>query len=341
MAQVGFIGCAHIHVPGFVNMLSKRSDIKVAAMWDDDKRRSSVWAERAGARVADSAEAILNDKSIDAVVICSETNKHEALVRATAKAKKHLFVEKPLGAGSQDAYAMAKEIEAAGVLFQTGYFQRSDAKHQFIKTLIDAGALGQITKVYGSNAHPGALENWFKAKPDAVHEDWHWMTQTNESGVGGFGDLGTHALDILLWWLGDVSLATAQLDPVSNTYGCDESGQGLMRFKNGAIGTLSAGWVDRADPVKYMVSGTDGHAAVIDNELYVVSRRDERFKDRKKVDASLLPAAGPHAFELFLDAVVGKPLAVPLVTVREAAYRSAVMEALYAGAKQSAWVAPK
>ena len=341
MVQIAFVGCAHIHVPGFVRMLAPRSDIKVAAMWDDDPRRSKVWAERTNSRVADSAESIVNDPSISAVIVCSETSKHEKLVKLVTKAKKHVFIEKPIGMGSADAYAMAKDVEAAGVIFQTGYFQRSDAKNRFIKSLIDAGAFGRITYASGSNAHPGALEDWFKAKPDVVYEDWRWMADVKESGVGGFGDLGTHSLDILLWWLGDVSLATAQLDKVTNTYGCDETGQGLMRFKNGTIGTLHAGWVDRADPLKYTVSGTDGHAAIVDNDLFVVSKKDQRFTTRRKVEDGELPANAPHAFELFLDAVAGKTPAVPLVTVKEAAYRSAVMEALYAGASSNSWIAPK
>ena len=46
--------------------------------------------------------------------------------------------------------------------------------------------------------------------------------------------------------------------------------------------------------------------------------------------------AGPHAFELFLDALVGKD--VPLVTASEAAYRNVVMEALYTGAKLKSWI---
>ncbi len=50
-----------------------------------------------------------------------------------------------------------------------------------------------------------------------------------------------------------------------------------------------------------------------------------------------LPPAWPHAFELFLDALNGQ--AAPLVTAREAAVRSEVMEAFYRGAHTQSWVA--
>ncbi len=342
MLQIGFLGCAHIHTPGFVNMLKKRSDVKVKAVWDPDKRRSEKWAAELSSPVADTAEAVLADDQIKGVVICSETNRHEALVLAAAKAKKHLFVEKPLGMGSKDGYMMAHAIQDAGVLFQTGYFQRSDPKIRFLKEQIDKGNFGTIHRVRGSNAHTGALGNWFKSKPDAVYEDWRWMADPKIAGVGAFGDLGTHSLDILLWWFGDVKLATAQIDTVTNTYdGCDESGEGLMRFKSGTVGTLAAGWVDHANPVTYLISGTQGHAAIINNQLHLVSKKDARFDGSTAVRTNEMPANAPHAFELFLDALVGKDLPVPLVGAREAAYRSAVMEAMYEGAKSGTWVAPK
>jgi len=340
MTDIAFLGCAHIHTPGFVRMLSSRQDIKVKTCWDPDVNRATPYAQQTGATVAGSAEALLGDDSIKGVVICSETNRHEELVRLTTAAKKHVFVEKPLGMAAKDAYAMAAEIEKAGVLFQTGYFQRSDPSRRFIKSLLENGSLGRITKVWASNAHSGAIGNWFKKRPDAIHEDWNWMTQPSISGVGAFGDLGTHALDILLWWLGDVEKATAQIDNVTNTYGCDESGQGLMRFTNGATAALSAGWVDQVDPVQYLVSGTEGHAAIIKGQLFVTSKKQPTFDGTAAVRTAELPEKAGHAFELFLDAISGKTPAVPLVTAREAAYRSAVMEAMYAGAKNDTWVKP-
>ncbi|MGC4030909.1 MAG: Gfo/Idh/MocA family oxidoreductase [Tepidisphaeraceae bacterium] len=207
-----------------------------------------------------------------------------------------------------------------------------------MKQWIDNGDLGQITKVTAFNCHHGALGDWFKAKPATPGEDWNWMTSLKHSGVGAFGDLGTHALDILLWWLGEAKSVTAQIDTVTNRYGCDESGQGLIRFAGGATGTLTAGWVDLADPVKYLVSGTKGLAANISGKLFIA--RDGQPFDLTKPETDL-PAAAPHAFELFLDAINGKKTDVPLVTAPEAAYRSAVMEAMYDGANAGTWVTPK
>ena len=125
MSIISLVGCAHIHTPGFVNMLKERDDVTVKSVWDHDQARAQRWADELHATVAANPEEIWDDEAVEAAIICSETNRHEALVLAAANAKKHLFVEKPLGFGASDSYRMADAIEQAGVIFQTGYFMRS------------------------------------------------------------------------------------------------------------------------------------------------------------------------------------------------------------------------
>jgi len=85
------------------------------------------------------------------------------------------------------------------------------------------------------------------------------------------------------------------------------------------------------------VCGTEGHAHVVNGELYFQSAAVAGADGKKPWRT--LPDALPHAFELFLDAVAGQP-DVPLVSAREAATRSAVMEALYQSADQRTWITP-
>jgi predicted dehydrogenase len=141
-----------------------------------------------------------------------------------------------------------------------------------------------------------------------------------------------------MWLMGDVDRVTAQTSVVLGNYGdCDETGEALLRFSNGVIGTLAAGWVDVENPVSVVVSGTEGHATVINRDLFFTSNRVEGADG--KSPWTDLPEELPHAFDLFLDALTGKD--VELVKPQEAAARSAVMQACYQAAATQTWVKPK
>ncbi len=330
MATLALVGAAHIHTPNFVKKMASREDVTVKSVWDHDAARAAKSAEQLGAQVAELG-AIWSDPAIEAVVVCSETNRHEELVTPAAGAAKHLFVEKPLGMGAADANRMAEAIEQAGVLFQTGYFRRGEPVTQFIRQQVQAGAFGQLTRLRLCNCHSGSLGGWFDT-------DWRWMADPAIAGCGAFGDLGTHVLDLLLWWLGEVDACTASIRSVTGRYGdCDETGEGLLRFKDGVLATLTGSWVDVANPIPLEVCGTEGHAWSAGGQFFFQSQHVDGADG--KSPWTDLPPARPHAFDLFLDAVTGQA-GLPLVTAREAAYRSAVMEALYQAAAQNTWVKP-
>lgn len=331
MTQVALVGCAHIHTPGFVKRLQARSDIRVKYVWDHHRERAKKQAQALATQMVAEVDQVWSDPDIEGVIICSETNRHERLVLAGAAANKHLFVEKPLGMGAEDAYRMADAIERASVLFQTGYFKRGESIHLFLREQIQDGKLGQITRIRHSNCHAGSLKGQFDT-------EWRWMADPKQAGCGAFGDLGTHSLDILLWLMGNVTRVTAHIGVATGRYGdCDEYGEGLLTFEGGAVGSLAAGWVDVAHPVSLILSGTEGHALVVNEQLYYQSAHVPGANGKEPW--TKLPQAWPHAFDLFLDALTGRD--APLVGAREAAVRSAVMEALYEGARTHQWVTPQ
>jgi predicted dehydrogenase len=130
---LAFVGCAHIHTPSYVGLLSKRPDVKVKYCWDHDADRGARRAGELKAKPAADLGEIWSDREVSAVVICSETDRHHGLVLAAAKAGKHMFVEKPLGITSRESAEMAAAIDRAGLLFTTGYFMRTQPHHLFLK----------------------------------------------------------------------------------------------------------------------------------------------------------------------------------------------------------------
>jgi predicted dehydrogenase len=325
------VGAAHIHTPNYIRILKQRKDVTVKYVWDHDQARAQKAATALGAQVVDDAKTIWADPAVKAVVICSETNLHRDLVLAAAAAGKHVFAEKPMGIGSAESYEMANALEKAHVLFTTGYFMRTVPTTLFLKQQVDQNVFGKITRVRGSNCHNGSLGRWFDT-------EWRWMADPKISGVGGFGDLGTHSLDILMWMFGPVDAVTADIKVVTGNYGdCDESGEALLRFKNGITGTLGAGWVDLADPVTLIISGTEGFAYVNRGKLYFTCKNVEGADGQ--MPWTNLPPSLPEPMDQFVDAVAGKS-SPNLVLPEEAAARVSVMEAAYQSAKQGIWAKP-
>lgn len=325
---LAIVGCAHIHTPAFVRLLKERNDVAVKWVWDHDTARANKHAGTLGARIAKAPEEVWADRDVQGVVICSETDRHRDLVLAAAAASKHMFVEKPLGITAAESREMASAIEKAKLIFTTGYFMRTQPEHLFIRQQLEAGAFGKVTRADAWNCHAGAIRGLFDT-------EWRWMADPKAAGAGGFGDLGTHSLDIMMWLLGGIESVSAHVRSVIDKYpNCDEMGQALIRFRSGATGTLTAGWVDVANPVTLMVAGTDAHAAIVNGQLFF--KCDKVKGADGKAPWTQLPEKPVLPMHQFVDAIAGSKQ--PLVTPGEAADRVAVMEAMYKAARDRAWV---
>jgi predicted dehydrogenase len=224
---------------------------------------------------------------------------------------------------------MADAIKAAGVTFQTGYFQRSSPVHQFIKREVVAGNLGKITRVRYYNGHQAALDGWFDT-------EWRWHADAKLAGGGAMLDMGAHPLDLIIdTYLpieGAPKLVTGALGNRGGRYGTeiDEYGVGLIQFASGAVAEWEASWVAPSLRSPTEIFGTEGQIQVKDGGLFYYSKKVEGADGKTPVTD--LPPAAPHAFDLFWDALLGRALQVPLVGVEEAATGSTLMERVYQSA---------
>jgi len=325
MKNYAFLGVGHIHTPNFIDRINARETASAVSVWDHDTDRAAASAEKLGCSVAASPEDVCADPSVDAVVICSETKRHPELVKLVCDAGKHVFVEKPLGMNGAEATELAGRIGDAGVIFQTGYFMRSAAEYRFLKQHVEAGTFGPIYRVNAANCHKGAIVGLFD-------QEWRWMADTAQAGCGGFGDLGFHSLDLMIWMFGEVESVCAMIGGGTKRYGdTDELGEGLLRFKSGTLGTLTSGWTDWLCPQKFLISGKEGTAAVLADGLHLQCKKITGMEEAGKYES--LPEPLGHAFELFLDAIETGQRDL-LVPVGEAAYGNKVIEALYRSARE-------
>ncbi len=328
MQTTAFVGVAHIHTPGFISGLNKRDDVTVKAVWDHQEERGRQRATQANAVFTPDLDTILNDDEITSVVICSETNRHRELVERAAAAGKHLFVEKPLAVSGADAAAIRAAVEKAGVVYQTGFSQRSSPHLRFLKQEAAVGNLGTITRMRHTNGHNGSLGGWFDT-------EWRWITDKTQAGGGGFADLGAHSLDIILWVMravcGQPKAFAASVGHATNRYGdIDEYGAGIITFESGALAEVEASWVDPKLRSPVELFGTRGQIQIADGKIFYYSELVDG-ADGGEYKGELPPAL-PGAFDLFFDKLEGKMPDAPLVTIEEAAEESRVMHELYKAA---------
>ncbi len=332
MIKLALLTAGHIHTPGFVKRMQGRTDLQVVGVYDPDPAIAAKFAAELHAPVRTAAD-IIADSAVNAIVISGRTDQHVGLVEQAAAARKHLFVEKPLATNVADANRVYTAITEAGVLFQTGYFMRGNPLYRFVKQEILAGNFGTITHARCSVCHSAALEGWFDP-------DYRWFYQLDRSGGGAFLDLGCHAVDLLIFLFGPVAAGTAALGGGIRYPNIDEYGEGLLTFRNGAIASVAAGWVDRANPVGLLISGTEGHAWTRDGDLfYFSSKTGVAGADGKTpINQSLFPPALPHAFDIFLDVLTGKMDKANLISIGDALHVVKAMDAMYQGHQFGSWV---
>jgi myo-inositol 2-dehydrogenase/D-chiro-inositol 1-dehydrogenase len=144
---------------------------------------ASQLAQALGAQVS-TPEAVLADKSIDAVVIGSPTDTHSDLIHRAAAAKKHIFCEKPVDLSVPRAEDCARAVAAAGVACMIGFQRRFDPTFSEAKQRLARGDIGAAEMLVVTSRDPGA--------PPAEY--------LRASG-GIFRDMLIHDFDIFRWIL--------------------------------------------------------------------------------------------------------------------------------------------
>jgi predicted dehydrogenase len=239
MPSLAFLSTAHIHTKSFIEGIVKATDgRKVAAIWDDVPDRGQRYADSAGAPFVPDIEAVLEDKSVDGFIICSENTRHLPLLKKVLPMGKPVFCEKPLVTNNQDLKELRILLKNHPTPLFAGYFQPFTDIMQAVSARINEGYFGKITSIRFRNAHHAAYGRWFD-NPDLA-----WFYQPELSGGGAFMDMGTHAVHFVRTLFGPAQEVSATIGNYSGQYPtCDDYGLALVKFASGCLGTIEASWV--------------------------------------------------------------------------------------------------
>ncbi len=224
LVGVGRMGVAYARylaqrVPGAT--LYAVSDVRLEAA-------EAARAEFGAAKAYADFNELVNDASVDAVVVMTPTKLHKDVVVAAAAARKPIFCEKPLALGLADAEAMKAAVERSGVFFQLGFMRRHDAGYAAAKKKIDAGEIGR----------PCVFKSTSK---DRERPSVDYLRPENSGGL--FIDMGIHDFDLARWFMGDVasvySTGGVLAYPEMAGIGDWDNAISNLRFRSGCIGVVT------------------------------------------------------------------------------------------------------
>ena len=309
IAVVGTGFGARIHVPGL--RASGRFD--VVALVGRDAARTRATADRLGVPPACASLDDAMAAGVDAVTIATPPASHAPLAIMAARAGKHVLCEKPMARSASEAEAMCAAVRDAGVVGMLGFEFRFHPARATLRRMLARGDLGVPQLVFAADALPLYVAP-YKAPPD-------WWYDA-EAGGGWLGASGSHLIDTVRYWLGDVGSVTATVETLGRG-SADDTFAMLVRLRSGAQAVLHQSAAVLGPRFQALrVSGSEGTAWLDEDwTLWRVDRRGEPSRVEPPADLRLpdveIPAhAGPFAqrelpsfvrlAEAFGDAIGGR-----------------------------------
>ena len=189
----------------------------------------------------DPLELIARD-DLDAVAIATPPGAHAALAVAALRSGKHVLCEKPFALDANEAAAMHDAAGASGKTAMVGHEFRHAPQRAYIKELLADGYIGRFRFC--------TIELFLDRYVTREPRPFTWMARESEGG-GVLGALGSHYIDGLRHWFGDITAASGRLstlrpDTVDPATGApmraetDDTFLFTLEFESGGIATMTA-----------------------------------------------------------------------------------------------------
>jgi len=194
-------------------------------VFDIDQQSNREVAQEQNAIAAGSIKELLAS-GIDAVYVASPANLHLEHVIACADAGKHVLCEKPLGMSVEEAEQMISACKDAEVVLGTALMMRFHTQHQAAHNMLSDGKLGK--PVFGR----AQLSCWYPPIEGA------WRQDPLTGGGGSLMDMGSHCLDLLEMYFGEIDTVSCFVSNNVHNYKSEDSAIVSLKFKNGALATV-------------------------------------------------------------------------------------------------------
>lgn len=186
-------------------------------------------ATRLGVPGYDDYRALLDATDVDAVCIATPHHHHTDASLASAAARKHILLEKPMAPTLEECDRIIDACATADVTLMLGHVNHFYRPYRLAKPLLDAGELGEIV-----SADAVQIKDWNLPN----RRSWH---KERATGGGMWLTGGIHCIDRLTWLVGSpISRVAASFGTRYHDQDADDEGTVLVKYANGAIGVIQS-----------------------------------------------------------------------------------------------------
>ncbi len=301
--RLAIIGLGMAVAPHAKSLIDLAERVEVVHAFTPSAKRRQAFSAQFPFPLADDLDAVLADKSVDALLILTPPNTHLDLVRRAAEAGKHVLLEKPLEISTDRSLELVNAARAAGVTLGIVLQHRFRPPAVKLRELLAAGELGTIL---GASA---GIRLW---RPQSYYDAPGRGTMARDGG-GVLLTQGIHTLDLLLSLVGPAEEVTSYVTttPVHRME-TEDSVAAAVRYRNGAFGTIEATTAAFPGyPERIGIMGDKGSASIEGTALKVAlmdERKVELAADETAGGTGADPMDFPHDYHRaligdFLDAL--------------------------------------
>ena len=317
MIKVAMLSYWHVHAWDYTKEVQAHPDTEIVAVWDEQPQRGREAAEKLGVPFVEDLDALLADSNIDGVVVDTPTVMHHEVMIKAARAGKHIFTEKVIAPTQREVREILAAIEEAGVKLTVSLPRLNHSYTLAAQQLVKEGLLGDLTLARVRLSHNGALAGWL---PE------HFFS-LEDCGGGALIDLGCHPMYLTRLFLGLPESVSAQFGYVSGKE-VEDNAVATLKYPNGAVGIVEAGFVNSHSPFVLELHGTEGTILYGTPESKLLLRSTRR--EGKEWETIELPPERISAFQQWVQHVQNGTtadeniqLATDLTSLMEAANLSA------------------
>src|SRR5258707_3027629 len=217
--------------------IQRSKKLKIGACYTRSEGKRKAFAAKYGCTAAPNYQAILQDRSIEAIINTTPNDVHLEPRCGPSLADKHVYLDKPIANTVSEGRAITEACRKAGVVLALGYQRRRESHFRWIRDRIDAGDFGKLV-----NAEANISRDRL-GKVDL--NSWRYTAAGMPGGV--MLQIGIHYADVLEYLLGPVKAVSGRFAQLVLPGDNPDVASLVLEHENGALSTLNASYASASE----------------------------------------------------------------------------------------------